>query len=302
MKHFNLQLIKDYAIVGLSYIAFLIVLRPVFFGEYNITDSLIVVTIVHTLILAIVFFTGETVVSYLFKRPFSYSDSIETRFQHFVLCAMVCVPVMMILLTQANGIMTHGFEHADYVWHDNNGSFTLKWVMVCRSSCVVAAFIMAISMTALSEVRQMRYALDELLTINRMLEEQDQNQSLMENINTNKEVVLNSDNRDALALNPHDILYVESAANYLIITYFKDSELCQKRLRSSLKDAESTLKDYPFIVHIHRAFLVNINFITEVTGNAAGYKLHLFNSDKILPVSKANVAMFKQRIMNPMMV
>lgn len=52
------------------------------------------------------------------------------------------------------------------------------------------------------------------------------------------------------------------------------------------------------IFHIHRAFLVNLNFITQVSGNAAGNKLQLFGSDKVLPVSKANVPDFRERVLD----
>lgn len=68
----------------------------------------------------------------------------------------------------------------------------------------------------------------------------------------------------------------------------------QKRLRCSLHDIENMLSPYSYIIHIHRAFLVNMNFITQVSGNAAGYKLQLFGSDKELPVSKANEPAFRE--------
>lgn len=297
MNRIPLQLFKDYGIVGLSYIAILIFLRPVFFGEYKITDSLIVVTVVHTFSLLFVYFISETFVTYIFRKPFAYSDPFYTRLQHFVLCGAVCIPLMMVIITQANTIMMHGVEHADYAWHDTNGNFTLDYLMMCRSSCVAAAFIMVIAMTAISEVRQMRFVLHELLDINHLLEENQGNiQSASISENDTEEVILQSDGRETMTVNPHDVLYVESVANYVNIIYYKDSELCQKRFRSSLKDIESALAEYPFLVHIHRAFLVNINFITQVTGNSSGYKIELFGSDKTLPVSKSNVAAFKEKI------
>lgn len=297
MKQIPSQLIKDYGIVGLSYIAILLFLRPAFFGEYKITESLMVVAFVHTFVLLLVYAIAEGVTTFLFRRPFSYSDSFDVRLRHFSLCGGVCIPVMMVLLTLANVIMMHGVEHANYAWRDSNGNFTLEWMLMSCSPCIVASFIMAIAMTAISEVRQMRYVLQELLQINQMLEE---NQEKATSISTEKDikedVVLHGGTRETLALNPHDILYIESVANYLNIIYFKDSELCHKRLRSSLKEIEITLKDYQFIVHIHRAFLVNINFITHITGNSAGYKVELFGCDKILPVSKSNIPMFKERL------
>ena len=295
MKQIPSQLIKDYGIVGLSYIAILLFLRPAFFGEYKITDSLIVVTLVHTFVLLLVYAISETATTFILRRPFSYSDSFNTRLCHFALCGCVCIPVLMMFLTLANVIMMHGIEHIDYVWHDHNGNFTLDWLMMSRSSCVVASLIMTIAMTTLSEVRQMRYVLHELLLINQMLEEKNSISASPEE-EEKVMVTLRGDTRESLTIEPNDIIYIESIANYINIVYFKDSELCQKRIRSSLKDIEGVLESHTYIVHIHRAFLVNIRFITQVTGNSAGYKVELFGCDKVLPVSKSNVQLFKERL------
>lgn len=105
-------------------------------------------------------------------------------------------------------------------------------------------------------------------------------------------------NKETLDIAPSEIVYVESIANYVGIVYLKDDEVCRKKLRSSLKDMETALEAFPYIVHIHRAFLVNIKFITRVSGNASGYKVEMYGCNKTLPVSKANIPAFKQKIQN----
>ncbi len=290
-------MIKDYGIVCLSYICALLFLRPAFFGEYKITESIMVVAIVHLGVLLIVQCIGECIVTFLFKSPFSYADALITRLQHFSLCGVVCIPTLMVLLTQANVIMMHGIEHADYAWYDKDGHFTFEWMLMSRSSCAVASFFIAIAMTALSELHQMRYVIQELFQINQMLEaEQKSLLSRLPKDNISDKIVLHGDNRDSFVVNPHDIVYVESIANYLNIAYFKDTDLCNKRLRSSLRDIEEELEAFPFMVRTHRAFLVNIHFITQVTGNSAGMKASLFSCDKVIPVSRSNISEFKERI------
>lgn len=44
-----------------------------------------------------------------------------------------------------------------------------------------------------------------------------------------------------------------------------------------------------------RGFLVNIHFITQVSGNSAGMKASLFSCDKVIPVSRSNISEFKER-------
>lgn len=297
MNKIPLQLIKDYGIVCLSYIAILLILRPAFFGEYKITESLMVVAAVHLLVLVLVFCISECVTTYIFRRPFSYGDTLMTRLNHFVLCGGVCIPLMMVFLTQANMIMMHGIEHADYAWFDEDGRLTSKWFLMVRPSCAVASFIIVIAMTALSELRQMRYALQELFRINQLLEtEQKSISTYLSKDNVSDKIILQGDNRDSLAVNPQDIIYVESIANYLNIVYFNDADLCSKRLRSSLRDVEEALEAFPFMVRTHRAFLVNIHYITQVTGNSAGMKVSLFSCDKVIPISRSNIGEFKKRI------
>lgn len=297
MNKIPLQLIKDYGIVCLSYICALLILRPAFFGEYNITESLMVVAVVHLIVLLLVVGIGESIATFLCKTPFSYSDPLVTRLQHFAFCGVIDIPIMMVLLTQANVIMMHGIEHAAYAWHDEKGNFTLEWLMISRSACAVASFVIAIAMTALSELRQMRYALQELLQINQLLElEQKHIRSRLPKDNVTDKIVLHGDSRDSLVVNPLDIVYVESIANYLNIVYFNDTDLCNKRLRSSLRDVMEALEEFPFMVRTHRAFLVNIHFITEVSGNSAGMKASLFSCDKVIPVSRSNIGEFKTKI------
>lgn len=297
MNRIPFQLIKDYGIVCLAYICALLLLRPAFFGEYKITESLMVVAVVHTIVLFMAVAIGEGVVTFLLRSPFSYGDAWVIRLQHFSLCGVVCLPSLMVLLTQANVIMMHGIEHADYAWHDGEGNFTLEWMLMSRSSCAVASFVIAIAMTALSELRQMRYVLQELFQINQMLEEEQKSlRSQQPKDNPTDKIILHGDNRDSLGVNPQDIVYVESIANYLNIAYFNDADLCNKRLRSSLRDVEEALEAYPYMVRTHRAFLVNIHFITQVSGNSAGMKVSLFSCDKVIPVSRSNIEEFKERV------
>jgi len=145
--------------------------------------------------------------------------------------------------------------------------------------------------------RFLQAEVEELQNLNALLEQEHQMlRSRLTKDNVTDKIIIHSDSRESLIVNPPDIVYVESVGNYLNIVYFDESELRQKRLRSSLKEIEETLEAFPFMIHTHRAFLVNINYITQVSGNSAGYKVSLFSTDRVLPVSKANVAMFREKI------
>lgn len=178
-----------------------------------------------------------------------------------------------------------------------DGSFVL-WPYLSAVVCVVIVSIpIYIWNRDQLKKRFLQIEIEELQALNALLEEEQTKLRSLQSDNTiNDKIILRSDSRESLIVSPFDIMYVESVGNYLNIVYLNDSELCQTRLRSSLKEIKETLEKFPFLVQIHRAFLVNINYITQVSGNSAGYKISLFSIDKQLPVSKANVALFKDKI------
>ena len=253
--------------------------------------------IVHVSFFLLTLVLSEIIVTYIFQNSFTYSAGFWGRLKHFALCAVIGVPIFNIFLNQSNTIMMWDFSRYYYAWIDIDGTFTLKWYMKTINLCAMLSVILIIAMMAITRVRNIEHTLLELASINRMLEtEQTKLRSRLPKDNVTDKIVIHGDSHESLTVNPLDVIYVESVGNYLSIVYLNDSELCQKRLRSSLKEVEETLEAYPFLVHTHRAFLVNINFITQVSGNSAGYKISMFSTDRVLPVSKANVPLFREKI------
>lgn len=299
MKRIPKQLIKDYILIDLAYASMLTILQFAYSGNYDISYSSLMLLVLQLGILFTVLLVGEVFTTYVLRSPFSYSDDIATRFLHFLKGTLICLPLLTAIQNQLFVFYKFGIENWIFAWTYYDGSFSLKWFWKIMPPCAVASFFtQMIGMTALSEVRAMRNSLRELSSINQMLEaEQEKLLSRPAAEAQTEKIVLQGDgSKEKLILCPMNIMYVESVGNYLNIVYLNDSELCQMRMRSSLKEIEDTLKQYPYLIHIHRAFLVNINFITQVSGNASGYKISLFSTDRVLPVSKANVAAFRNKI------
>ena len=102
-------------------------------------------------------------------------------------------------------------------------------------------------------------------------------------------VVLEGQGQGArLEVDPSNILYVESMANYAEIYYISENDTRHITLRITLKQIKEILSDFGYIVQCHRAFLVNINFVVSMTARSPGYQLQLFGVEKQLPVSRAN--------------
>lgn len=111
--------------------------------------------------------------------------------------------------------------------------------------------------------------------------------SVTKAVNEKEQLVLVAENeRDTLNLNRADLLAIESSDNYCTIFYQKNSALAKELMRSSLSRLENQLGEGAPFVRCHRSYVVNLDRIERVSGNAQGYKLHLLNGQLTIPVAR----------------
>ena len=115
-------------------------------------------------------------------------------------------------------------------------------------------------------------------------------------------VTLVADNeKDTLSFRPGSLLFIESSDNYCTVVYLKSNPVgpdqpVKPLIRSSLSRLEAQLAGtapaewpdpkQPRIVRCHRSYVVNLDRVERVTGNAQGYKLHLFGGQFQVPVAR----------------
>ncbi|GAB2521321.1 LytR/AlgR family response regulator transcription factor [Spirosoma aerophilum] len=99
-------------------------------------------------------------------------------------------------------------------------------------------------------------------------------------------VTLVADNeKDVVTINSEDLLFIESSDNYCTVTHLKNKQVMKPLLRSSLSRLEKQITQ-PYIVRCHRSYIVNLDRVERVTGNAQGYKLHLLSGQFVVPVAR----------------
>lgn len=109
-------------------------------------------------------------------------------------------------------------------------------------------------------------------------------------------IILTGSTKEQVRTSLDNIIYIEAADNYMYVYYSDDDKLKHKLLRSTIKQIEEQLKDYPSLIRCHRAYIVNTGQIVNIEGNARGYKLKLGKTDKEIPVSRTYMQAFKDRI------
>lgn len=106
-------------------------------------------------------------------------------------------------------------------------------------------------------------------------------------------VLIAENEKDILEIAASDLLFIESSDNYSTVFYKKDNTLQKELLRSSLTRLEGQISS-PGIVRCHRSYIVNLDKVEKVTGNAQGYKLHLQSFDLTVPVARRYSEMIEQ--------
>lgn len=107
-----------------------------------------------------------------------------------------------------------------------------------------------------------------------------------ESISENKTLKLTAENeKDSIELSTDSLYYIESSDNYSTIYFEKQGKLQKELLRSSLTRLEGQISSEN-IVRCHRSFIVNLDKVEKVTGNAQGYKLHLEAPELLVPVAR----------------
>jgi hypothetical protein len=91
--------------------------------------------------------------------------------------------------------------------------------------------------------------------------------------------------KDTITIRASDLLYIESSDNYCTVVYLKNGQPVKPLLRSSLSRLEGQI-DQSTTVRCHRSFVVNLDRVEKVTGNAQGYKLHLLGGQFQVPVAR----------------
>lgn len=185
---------------------------------------------------------------------------------------IISVVVFIVLISIANMIFTNMRYGGSLSW-----TILLIWVRITLS---IGIFPIALGVL-LQQIRLARKFGNEAQTINQHLHEQhpvEQQDSI---------VTLYGDNQnEMLTLNIQHLLYLEADDNYVEVVFISDDALTRKVLRAPLKKMEEYLAPWPFFFRCHRAFIVNLQQVDQISGNAQGYKLHLFNCPELIPVSR----------------
>ena len=107
-------------------------------------------------------------------------------------------------------------------------------------------------------------------------------------LNRSVRIIIPAENpRDNLEIHASDLLFIQAAENYIEVHTRNHQKTTKHILRNSLGAVTDQLETErgPFF-RCHKSYLVNVSHVQKVSGNAQGYKLHLADTDLMIPVSR----------------
>jgi hypothetical protein len=111
-----------------------------------------------------------------------------------------------------------------------------------------------------------------------------------------KQIVLSGENQnERFEIDAWRLFYLKASDNYVEAFHGIDGT-DRKVLRGSLRSFEDQLKDHPQFYRCHKSYVVNMDLVERVSGNAQGLRLHLKGGVAEVPVSRSLTNQMRERL------
>ena len=108
------------------------------------------------------------------------------------------------------------------------------------------------------------------------------------------QITLEGNTNEHVTLEVSNLLYIEAVGNYVKVCQLQDDKVHTTMLRATMKQMEDALQTYPMIVRCHRAFMVNLGQVEQISSNSRAMQLVMRHSHDAIPVSRSHVSKLKE--------
>ena len=244
-------------------------------------------------------FLTEVILRFLVRMPRSYDRGISyiisrnLRFQCIntpLVSLLICLyrHYAMSSLVEGNKLSLSNYLETLVIIAFLSFAIGLYWRFKFRSRYLAAE---------LEETRQLNEQLKKLQNSGQdsQIKEEDTNQD--------SQITLEGTTNEHVSLEISDLLYIEAVGNYVkVLSLNKDQAVAKQEnnevhthmLRATMKQMEDALQAYPMIVRCHRAFMVNLGQVEQISSNSRAMQLVMRHSHDAIPVSRSNVNKLKE--------
>ena len=235
-------------------------------------------------------FLTEVILKYLIRMPRSYDRGVSyiisrnLRFQCIntpLVALIICLYRHFVMsdVVEGNKLSLSNYLETLVIIAFLSFAIGLYWRFKFRSRYLAVE---------LEETRQMNEQLKKLQTSTQ------NSQTIEEDTNQVSQITLEGTTNEHVTLEISDLLYIEAVGNYVKVVKKRDDEVQTNMLRATMKQMEDALQAYPMIVRCHRAFMVNLSQVEQISSNSRAMQLMIRHTHDAIPVSRSNVNKLKE--------
>ena len=241
-------------------------------------------------------FLTEVILRYIVRMPRSYDRGISyiisrnLRFQCIntpLVSLLICIyrHFAMSSLVEGNKLSLSNYLETLVIIAFLSFAIGLYWRFKFRSRYLAAE---------LEETRQMNEQLKKLQTLNTGAPRQTEDDLPIGDTDQDSQITLEGTTNEHVTLDISDLLYIEAVGNYVKVCKLQGNEAHANMLRATMKQMEDALEAYPMIVRCHRAFMVNLAQVEQISSNSHAMQLVMRHCHDTIPVSRSNVNKLKE--------
>ena len=236
-------------------------------------------------------FLTELILRYVVRMPRSYDRGVSYIISRNLRFQCINTPLVSLLiclyrhfamseLVDGNKLSLSNYLETLVIIAFLSFAIGLYWRFKFRSRYLAAE---------LEETRQLNEQLKKLQTSS-----QDSQSTLESSANLDSQITLEGTTNEHVTLEISNLLYIEAVGNYVKVCQLQGNEVHTHMLRATMKQMEDALQTYPMIVRCHRAFMVNLGQVEQISSNSRAMQLVMRHSHDAIPVSRSNVNKLKE--------
>ena len=236
-------------------------------------------------------FLTELILRYVVRMPRSYDRGVSYIISRNLRFQCINTPLVSLLiclyrhfamseLVEGNKLSLSNYLETLVIIAFLSFAIGLYWRFKFRSRYLAAE---------LEETRQLNEQLKKLQTSS-----QDSQSTLESSANLDSQITLEGTTNEHVTLEISNLLYIEAVGNYVKVCQLQGNEVHTHMLRATMKQMEDALQTYPMIVRCHRAFMVNLGQVEQISSNSRAMQLVMRHSHDAIPVSRSNVNKLKE--------
>ena len=240
-------------------------------------------------------FLTEVILRYIVRMPRSYDRGVSyiigrnLRFQCIntpLVSLLICLyrHLAMSDLVEGNKLSLTNYLETLVIIAFLSFAIGLYWRFKFRSRYLAAE---------LEETRQLNEQLKKLQISNVGVPRQTEDDTPVGGTDQNLQITLEGTTNEHVTLDISNLLYIEAVGKYVKVCQLQGNEVHTNMLRATMKQMEDSLQAYPMIVRCHRAFMVNLGQVEQISSNSRAMQLVMRNSHDAIPVSRSNVNKLK---------